>query len=73
MKKVFTTIGIVFAILVVGYFGLHWWTTTYRDKPVNNWIQNVLDKDDNEESSDSSLVDEMILEDGAQSIALIKF
>ncbi len=87
MKKVFTTIGVIFALLVVGYLALNWWTESKHDKPAHEWIQELTDKkDDNKETTDNTVEDEtptedesteeeieVESEDGTQATALIKF
>lgn len=56
MKKVFTIIGVVFSILLVGYLALNWWTETKHDKPAYQWIQELNDKKDS--TTDDLIQDE---------------
>lgn len=44
MKKFFIFLGVAFAIAVVGYLGLNWWTETKHDKPAYEWVQELNDK-----------------------------
>ena len=78
MKKFFIILGVITAVLIIGYGGLHWWTTTYRDEPAHEWLSKLpvcewvedLFDDNKEEVSDTtdkeSSQDETLGEDSSQ-------
>ena len=86
MKKFFIALGVICAILIVGYWGLNWWTESKHDKPAYEWIQetsaykHVKDwfTDDTNVTEDSTVEDDSTeeeipveTEDGTETTALI--